>query len=155
MFCGSVGSKSRLAKVAGVESPVQMRNEKLHAAVARSTFSSQNVQDTPCSDHFWKFRWRKIARRCGAKHICRCGAKHMCVRTTFGSSAVEKLHDAAARSTFSSQNAQRFFLAHLHLKSLRKQLPFQQGLFTILNVQPIKISNRSTWLLTLTMMCPG
>ena len=43
--------------------------EKVHAAVARSTFWSQNVQNTPWSDHFWKFRCRKSARRCGAKHI--------------------------------------------------------------------------------------
>jgi len=37
--------------------------------VARSTFPSQNVQNTPTSDHFWKLRCRKSARRCGAKHI--------------------------------------------------------------------------------------
>ena len=41
----------------------------MHAVVARSTFPSQNVQSTPGSDHFWKFRCRKSARRCGAKHI--------------------------------------------------------------------------------------
>ena len=46
-----------------------MRDEKLHAVVARSTFRSQNVQNTPFSDHFWKLRCRKSARRCGAKHI--------------------------------------------------------------------------------------
>ena len=43
--------------------------EKVHAVVERSTFPSQNVQNTPRSDHFWKFRCRKSARRCGAKHI--------------------------------------------------------------------------------------
>ena len=43
--------------------------EKAHAVVARSTFPSQNVQNTPWSDHFWKLRCRKSARRCGAKHI--------------------------------------------------------------------------------------
>ena len=43
--------------------------EKVHAVVARSTFRSQNVQNTICSDHFWKLRCRKSARRCGAKHI--------------------------------------------------------------------------------------
>ena len=37
--------------------------------MARSTFPSQNVQNTPGSDHFWKLRCRKSARRCGAKHI--------------------------------------------------------------------------------------
>ena len=30
--------------------------EKVHAAVARSTFPSQNVQNTPRSGHFWRFR---------------------------------------------------------------------------------------------------
>ena len=43
--------------------------EKVHAVVARSTFPSQNVQNTPVSDHFWKSRCWKSARRCGAKHI--------------------------------------------------------------------------------------
>ena len=72
--------------------------EKVHAVVARSTFPSQNVQNTSASDHFWKLRCRKSARRCGAKHTenvqntrgsdhfwksrCpksarRCGAKHI------------------------------------------------------------------------------
>ena len=41
----------------------------MHAVVARSTFGSQNVQNTPASDHFWKLRCRKSAPRCGAKHI--------------------------------------------------------------------------------------
>ena len=37
MFCGSGGSKSRLAKAAGAEPAGQMRNEQVHAVVARST----------------------------------------------------------------------------------------------------------------------
>ena len=44
-------------------------DEKMQAVVARSRFPSQNVQSTSCSDHFWKLRCRKSARRCGAKHI--------------------------------------------------------------------------------------
>ena len=69
MICGSGGSKSRLAKAAGAEPAGQRRDEKLHAVVARSTFPSENVQNTPLSDHFWKLQCRKSARRCGAKHI--------------------------------------------------------------------------------------
>ena len=77
MICGSGGSKSRLAKAAGAEPAGQMRDEKLHAVVARSTFPSQNVQNTPAPDHFWQLRCRKIARRCGAKHISKSKcAKH-------------------------------------------------------------------------------
>ena len=57
-----------------------MRDEKLHAVVARSTFPSQNVQSTPASDHFWKLRCRKSARRCGAKHISKSKCtKHLSV----------------------------------------------------------------------------
>ena len=62
-------SKSRLVKAAGAESCGQRRNQKLHAAVARSTFSSENVQSTSAPDHFLQFRCLKIARRCGEKHI--------------------------------------------------------------------------------------
>ena len=52
--------------------------EKVHAVVARSTFASQNVENTPGSDHFWKLRCRKSARRCGAKHISKSKcAKHL------------------------------------------------------------------------------
>ena len=46
MICGSGGSKSRLAKAAGVEPAGQMGDEKVHAVVARSTFPSENVQNT-------------------------------------------------------------------------------------------------------------
>ena len=52
--------------------------EKVHAVVARSTFPSQNVQNTPGPDHFWKLRCRKSARRCGAKHI----SKWKCTKHT-------------------------------------------------------------------------
>ena len=48
--------------------------EKVHAVVAQSTFPSQNVQNTPDSDH------------------------------SFGSSDVEKVHAVVARNTFPSQN---------------------------------------------------
>ena len=52
MICGSGGSKRRLAKAASAEPSGQMRDKKLHAVVARSTFRSQNVQSTPAPDHF-------------------------------------------------------------------------------------------------------
>ena len=78
MICGSGGSKRRLAKAAGAEPSGQMRDEKVHAVVARSRFRSQNVQNRPVSDHFWKLRRRKSARRCGAKHI----SKSKCTKHT-------------------------------------------------------------------------
>ena len=54
--------------------------EKVHAVVARSTFPSQNVQNTATSDHFWRFRCRK---------------------------SVEKVHAVVARSTFRSQKCKK------------------------------------------------
>ena len=47
--------------------------------MARSTLPSQNVQNTPCSDHFWKLTCRKSVRCCGAKRISRskCQKHHM------------------------------------------------------------------------------
>ena len=76
MIWGSGWSKSRLAQAAGAEPAGQMRDEKLHAAVARSTFLSQKSSNTHHS------------------------------RTTFGSCDVEKVHAGVARSTFPSQNVQ-------------------------------------------------
>ena len=61
-----------------VRSQLARRDEKLHAVVARSTFRSQNVQNTPFSDHFGKLRCRKSARRCGAKHM----SKSKCTKHT-------------------------------------------------------------------------
>ena len=78
MICGSGGSKSRLAKAAGAEPSGQMRDEKLHAVVARSTCRSQNVQNTSCLGGFWKLRCRKSVDSCGAKHI----AKSKCTMHT-------------------------------------------------------------------------
>ena len=49
MIWGSGGSKSNLAKAAGAEPAGQMRDEKLHVVVTRSTCVSQNVQKAPCS----------------------------------------------------------------------------------------------------------
>ena len=45
-------SKSKLVKAAGAESSGQRRNQKLHAAVARSTFPSQNLKKLTVSEHF-------------------------------------------------------------------------------------------------------
>ena len=136
MICVSGGSTSRLAKAAGAEPAGQMRDEKLHAVVARSTFRSQNVQNTPCTplwfrrrkvhavvarstfpsqnvqstpctDHFWRFRCRKKCTPLWHEaHFQVKMYKALGVRTTFGSWDVEKVHAVVARSTFPSQNVQ-------------------------------------------------
>ena len=108
MICGSGGSKSRLAKAAGAEPAGQMRDEKFHAVVARSKFTSQDVQNTPCSEHFSKLCCWKSARRCGAKHISQVkGTTAHHARSTFGSWDVEKVYAVVARSTFRSQKCKK------------------------------------------------
>ena len=44
MLCGSGGSKSRLAKATGAETAGQMRDEKWHAVVARSTIGVKSIK---------------------------------------------------------------------------------------------------------------
>ena len=88
--------------------------EKVYAVVARSTCPSQNVQNTPFSDHFWKLRCRKSAnvvarstfpsqnvqKRRGSDHFwklrCRksarrCGAKHFS-KSKVSKTAPDPLH---------------------------------------------------------------
>ena len=43
--------------------------EKVHAIVARSAFRSQHVQNTRCSDHFWRFRCRFAWQAQGIVHL--------------------------------------------------------------------------------------
>ena len=71
-------SKSKCTKHTTFGPLLEVDVEKVHAVVVRSTFPSQNARDRPCSDHFWKLRCRKSARRCGAKHI----SKSKCTRQT-------------------------------------------------------------------------
>ena len=70
-------------------------------------FQVKMLQNTPCTDHFWRFRCRKSARRCGAKHI----SKSKCTKHTMYGPLLEvemlkKWHAVVARSTFPSQNVQ-------------------------------------------------
>ena len=80
-------SKSRLAKAAGAEPAGQVRDEELHAVVARSTFPSQKCQKLTGSEHFWKFWCGKSVGRCGTKHI----SKSKCTKHTTFSALLEVL----------------------------------------------------------------
>ena len=62
--CGTGGSKSRIAKVAGAGE---------RSKIARCC-GAKHIWKSKCSKHLiaeavWKLRCRKSARRCGAKHI--------------------------------------------------------------------------------------
>ena len=61
--------------------------------MARSTFASQNVENTSAPDHFWKLRCRKSARRCGAKHI----SKSKCTKHTIVGPLLEVQMSSARR----------------------------------------------------------
>jgi len=104
MICGSGGSKSSLAKVAGAEPSGQMRDEKVHAVVARSTFASEKSKNTSallevemskkCT--LWREAHLQVKKR-KAPHF----------RNTFGSCDVEKAHAVVARSTFASEKTKK------------------------------------------------
>ena len=106
VLCGSGGSKSRLAKAAGAE-PDQMRDEKLHAVVARSTFRSQHVEKHTILGPLLEV---EMSKKCmplwREAHFEVKTYKTHHSRTTFGSCDVEKVHAVVARSTFRSQDIQ-------------------------------------------------
>ena len=105
MIWGSGGSKSRLAKAAGAQTSGEMRDEKLHAVVARSRFRSEKIQNTSAPDRFWKLRCWKSALWREAHLEVKC-VKNWGVRSSFGSWDDEKVHGVVARSTFPTQNVQ-------------------------------------------------
>ena len=120
MFSVSAGSKSNLAKAAGAEVAVQRRHEKLHAAVARSTFSIKMRLSLQVRTTFWSCDVEKlhaaVARstfssqnrkkltvsdhflklRCG-KIARRCGEKHICKSKCTKHSMLGPLFEVAMR----------------------------------------------------------
>ena len=69
--------------------------------MARSRFSSQNVQHTPAPDHFLKLGCGKIAAR---SPLSSQNVKNCTPSDYFGSSDVEKWHETVAQSRFPSKN---------------------------------------------------
>ena len=97
MIWGSGGSKSRLAKAAGAEPAGQMRDEKLHAVVARSTFASQNVQNMVLGALLEVEMLKKCTPLWHEAHFQVKMHKTHQVRTTFGTWDVEKVHAVVAK----------------------------------------------------------
>ena len=95
-----VGSLKRRAEPSG-----GMKDEKVHAIVARSTFTSQNAQSTPGPDHFWKLRCGKSARRCGTQSTFRSqNVQNTPCSEHFWKLRCWKAHASVVRSTFPGQN---------------------------------------------------
>ena len=113
MIWGSGGPKSNLAKAAGAEPPGQMRDEKVHAIVARSTFPSQSVKNPRCQTTFGSCDVEKVHavvaqstfpsqnaqstpfsdhfwKLRGRRSARCCGAKHMSKSTCTKQSSFEK-----------------------------------------------------------------
>ena len=88
MIYGSGGSKSKLAKAAGAEPAGQMRDEKVHAVAARSTFPSQNVQNTSAPEHF-----RSCAVEKAHAVVARSTFRSQNVQSTTCSDHFWKLHE--------------------------------------------------------------
>jgi hypothetical protein len=84
VICGSGGSKSRLAKAAGAEPAGQMRDEKLHAVVAKH-ISKSKVSKT---DGFGALLEVEVSKKCTPlwreAHFEVKMLKTPGVRTTFG-----------------------------------------------------------------------
>ena len=70
-------SKSKCTKHAILGALLEVEMSKKCAPLWREAhFQVKNIQNTPFSEHFWKLRCRKSARRCGAKHI----SKSKCIK---------------------------------------------------------------------------
>ena len=85
VFCGSRGSKGRLAKAAGAEVAGQMRHEKLHAVVARSTFGSQKTKHLRVGALLEVELWKKCTPLWRQAHLEVKMYKTRQRRSTFGS----------------------------------------------------------------------
>ena len=122
MICGSGGSTSRLAKAASVEPCGQMRDAKLHAAVARKC--AKQISKSKCTRHlsFGALVEAAMSKKCTPlwreAHFEAKMYKPFQLRSTFRSCDVENVHAVVARSTFRSQNVQSTLCSD-HLRKLR------------------------------------
>ena len=115
-----------------------MRDEKLHAVVAQSTFPSQNVQNTSASDHFWKLRCPKSARRCGAKHI----SKSKCTKHTIFGPLLEVAMSKKCTPLWREAHFQvKMYKTH-HFQMSKKCTPlWREAHFQVKNVQSTPFSD--------------
>ena len=90
VFCGSGGSKSRLAKAAGAEVAGQMRDEKLHAIKGRSTLEVKRVKAFHARTTLQVAMLKKCTPVWREAHVQVKSDKTRQVLTTFGRCTVEK-----------------------------------------------------------------
>ena len=107
MFCGSGGSKSRLAKAAGAEISGQLGRSKIaRRRGAKHISKSKCTKQTRSGPLLEVEMSKKCTPLWREAHLEVKVYKTHQVGTTFGSWDVEKVHAVVARSTFRSQNVQ-------------------------------------------------
>ena len=90
-----------LAKAAGAQPSGQMRDEKVHAVVARGTFASEKAKNGTLLEVEMSKKWAPLWRE--AHFEVKMYKTHQ-LRSTFRSCDVEKVHAVVARSTFRNQH---------------------------------------------------
>ena len=93
-------SKSRPVKAAGAEVGAQRRNQKLHAAVAKSTFGSENAKKLTVSEHFLVLMSKNCTPLWREAHLEVKMYKTRQFRSTFQISDAPKLSAAVAKCIF-------------------------------------------------------
>ena len=130
--------------------------EKVHGVVARSTFGSENVQSTPCSNHFWKLRCWKSERRCGAKHIWKWTCtKHLGFGPLFDDSMAVRCQKRVRKHVSKSKVSKLTVFSHffndliaIRCQQLQLQLhlQLQQQQLQLLTTIPTTITTTTTTL---------
>ena len=85
--------------------------EKVHAVVARSTFPSENVQNTPGSDHFWKLRCRPPCNSQARACVLCAKLLHCCCSRTWPA------QDPGAMQLQANSSHPALHTSHLHFIS--------------------------------------
>ena len=95
-------SKSGVLNTPGSEPLLEVEMLKKCTPLWREAHFRKN---TPGSEHFWKLRCWKSARRCGAKHISRSGVWQLMGSEHFWKLRCWNVHGVVVRSTFGSEHA--------------------------------------------------
>ena len=122
MICGSRGSKSRLAKAAGAEPCGEMREEKLHAVVARNTFPSKMHKTHQRRNTFGSRDVKKVHAVVARSTF----QSHYTTLTTTTATAPTTLH-------YTSRQWQRQRQLHLHLQRHYSTLHYSPLHYTTLH----------------------
>ena len=111
----------------------------MHAVVARSTFQSQNVQNTRGSDHFWRLRCR-VSKKCTPLWRetyleVKMLKNTLGFRTTFGGSDVASLHSTTLHYT--TLRCTTLHYTTLHYTTLHNTTGYNYNYTTTVHYTPL------------------